>query len=131
MAGRLDVLTSLSGSPVRLLNPINNAVQDLHVGLCEFTYTTGWVNISDALGNNKFAVRPSAAAASTTWTVPDGYYSVDTLKELIQERLPGFSATMNNATADGPRAVHLVRCQLPAKPDDNGHYVGVYRGGVA
>jgi hypothetical protein len=98
MAGRLDVLTNLSGGPVALLNPINNYAKDLYVGLCEFTYTTGWVNISAALGNNQFSVRPSAAGSATTWTVPDGYYSVDTLKEAIQEKLPGFTATLNNAT---------------------------------
>jgi hypothetical protein len=96
--GRLDVLTNLDGGPVQIQTPIANPNQDLYVGLCEFTYTTGWVNISAALGNNQFAVRPSAAGTATTWTVPDGYYSVDTLKETIQEKLPGFSVTTNNAT---------------------------------
>jgi hypothetical protein len=91
-------LDRFSGGPVKLINPINNTTQELYVGLCEFTYTTGWVNVSEALGNNKFAVRPSAAGASTVWAVPDGYYSVERFEEAIHDKLPGFSATLNNAT---------------------------------
>jgi hypothetical protein len=99
MYGRWEILTNLSGGPVRLRNIIDNIDGDVYVGLCELTYVTGWINVSAALGNNKFSVRPSSSGPSTVITVPDGYYSVDTLNDVITGApLPGFSATINNAT---------------------------------
>jgi hypothetical protein len=96
MPSRREVLINLSGDPVPLRNIIDNIDGDTFVGLCEFTYVTGWYNVSEALGNNKFSFRPSSAGASTVITVPDGYYNVDTLSDVIT--VPGFSSIMNTAT---------------------------------
>jgi hypothetical protein len=96
MLSRWEVLINLSGDPVPLRNIIDNIDGDTYVGLCELTYVTGWSNVSEALGNNKFSFRPSSAGASTVITVPDGYYNVDTLSDVIT--VPGFSSTINTAT---------------------------------
>jgi hypothetical protein len=98
MPSRREVLINLSGGPVPLRNIINNNGGDAYVGLCEFTYATGWYNVSEALGNNQFSFRPSSTGASTVATVPDGYYNVDTLSDAIAAVVPGFSSTINTAT---------------------------------
>jgi hypothetical protein len=96
MPSRREVLINLSGGPVPLRNIIDNNGGDTYVGLCEFTYVTGWYNVSEALGNNKYSFRPSSTGASTVITVPDGYYNVDTLSDVIT--VPGFSSAINTAT---------------------------------
>jgi hypothetical protein len=98
MPSRREVLFNLSGGPVPLRNIIDNNVGDAYVGLCEFTYVTGWYNVSEALGNNKFSYRPSSTDATVTTAVPDGYYNVDTLSDVITAVVPGFSSTINTAT---------------------------------
>jgi hypothetical protein len=97
MPSRREVLINLSGGPVPLRNIIDNNGGDTNVGLCEFTYATGWYNVSEALGNNKFSFRPSSTGASTVITVPDGYYNVDTLSDVIAV-VPSFSSAINTAT---------------------------------
>jgi hypothetical protein len=97
MPSRREVLINLSGYPVPLRNIINND-GDAYVGLCEFTYVTGWYNVSWKLGNNQFTFRPSSTGAKHGVTVPDGYYNVDTLSDAIAAVVPGFSSTINTAT---------------------------------
>jgi hypothetical protein len=96
MLSRWEVLINLSGDPVPIRNIIDNIAGDTYVGLCELIYVTGWSNVSEALGNNKFSFRPSSTGSPTVITVPDGYYNVDTLSGVIT--VPGFSSTINTAT---------------------------------
>jgi hypothetical protein len=97
MPNRREVLINLSGGPVQLRNIISNN-GDLYVGLCEFTYATGWYNVSADLGNNHFYFRTSSTGTSAMAIVPDGYYNVETLSDAITAVVPGFSSTINTAT---------------------------------
>jgi len=90
------VLTDLTGGTVPLEHAIDNMCGQKMVGLREFTY--GWHNISAALGNNVFLVRPTRTCAPTNVTMPDGYYNVDTLEAVVAAAMPGFSARVNHAT---------------------------------
>jgi len=92
------VLTDLSGNSIALENDIDNSCGHKRIGLCELTYITGWHNISAALDNNVFLVRPTPTGEPTNVTVPDGYYNVDTLEAVVAAAMPGFSARVNHAT---------------------------------
>jgi len=95
---QFHVLSDLDGSAVALEHDIDNACGYKRVGLREFTYVTGWYNISTTLGNNVFLVRPTPTGAPTNVTVPDGYYNVDTFESVVAAAMPGFSARVNHAT---------------------------------
>lgn len=95
---QFHVLTNLSGSPVTLEDNIDNTCGHKKVGLREVTYVTGWFNISAALGNNLFFIRPSSTMPVSNITVPDGYYNISDLEKVIAAAMPGFSASLNHAT---------------------------------
>lgn len=91
---------------------IDNVCTHKRVGLREITYVTGWYNISASIGNNVFFTRPSNVGATTNVTVPDGYYNVDTLKDVVSAAMPGFNATINHATGRVTLTLTDVNYQL-------------------
>ena len=93
-----QVLTNLVGGAVPLETAIDNTRSSKLVGLREFTYVTGWYNISTTLGNNTFLVRRLSTDPGITYTVPNGYYNADRLGSLVTTAVPGSSFVMDRAT---------------------------------
>jgi hypothetical protein len=89
------VLTGQQGDSVPLEQVIDNCCGVKRVGLREISYTAGWYNVSAALRNNTFRVRATPDSPSTLTTVPDGYYNICSLENVIQAVIPSFSATLN------------------------------------
>jgi len=52
-------------------------------------------NISSNIGNNCFSVQTSSPSSTSIITIPDGYYTIDTLKTAINNALSTYNLTYN------------------------------------
>lgn len=84
-------LTITDLNDVKIYNGINNQSGDLHVALCEISYSVNWINISKKLNNNRIS-----EVGGKTIIIPDGYYNFCTLSKIAFEPL-NITAELNDA----------------------------------
>ena len=75
----------------KIYNGIDNDSGNLHVALCEISYSVNWLNISEKLKNNKVS-----ETGGKTITIPDGYYDFCTLAKIAFKPFD-ISAELNEA----------------------------------
>ena len=75
----------------KIYNGIDNNSGNLHVGLCEISYSVNWKNISGKLKNNQIF-----ETGGKNIIIPDGYYDFCTLSKIAFEPL-GIAAELNQA----------------------------------
>lgn len=95
------VLTDPLSGPVQLREPIDNSAGDKWIGLREVTYAVGWHNVSAALRNNTFAFNLGLNGQTVTIDIPDGWYNMTSLGDIIRANVPGGSGiafSLNSAT---------------------------------
>ena len=87
----------------KIYNGIDNNLGNLHVALCEISYSVNWLNISEKLKNNKISEK-----GGRTITIPDGYYNFCTLAKI--------AFTPFNIIAELNEANLLVTLKFPKPP---------------
>ena len=70
-------ITITNLNEVKIYNGINNQTGNLHISLCEISYSVNWINISKKLGNNQIS-----EVGGKTIIIPDGYYNFCALSKI-------------------------------------------------
>ena len=70
---------------VFLKNTLDNNCGKYKVALCEFSYKVKWFNISETKKNNWIQKFDSHSNAINSLTIPDGYYGICSLKEILED----------------------------------------------
>jgi hypothetical protein len=74
-------------------NPFD--IPNAQVGLLEFSFTNFFINISAAIGNNKFYYsNDSLNPTKFTITIPDGSYSLSSLNDYLTQQQPALSGSV-------------------------------------
>ena len=95
---------------MNFLSGFNNSQGNVSIAVSSVSLYFSWFNISSALGNNRIdLIYPTAGAPTTIQiTIPDGYYSVQTLNEYLQSVMISNNVYMTDASGNNVYYLEVI-----------------------